>query len=315
MKHLILLLLFISATNSYAQLNLVPNPSFEDTVECPQFLGQIDAAEGWSTYRNSPDYYNGCNNSNAITVPNANFGFQLAQSGYAMIGLDTYAKKNSTVGNNYREYAGAELLFPLQIGVKYYFSLYAVLAERYTGFASNNLGLRFFTNSYSLSNPAPLDNFSHMKFDYLLTDSINWNKISGSFVADSNYQYVCIGNFYEYMNTDTLIVTPFATIAYYFVDDICVTTDSLYNETWTGLPDIEQNQISIWPNPIQNYFQFNSYQQIDEIKIYDSIGKLIKSEKVESQEGRINMEILSEGIYFASFRKEKTISVYKLLKL
>jgi hypothetical protein len=66
---------------------------------------------------------------------------------------------------------------------------------------------------------------------------------------------------------------------------------------------------------MQDYFQFNSYQQIEEIKIYDSIGKLVKSEKVESQEGRINLEILSEGIYFASFRKEKTISVYKLLKL
>ncbi len=314
MKYLILLILLVLSRPSHAQLNLVPNPSFEDTVYCPFGLDQMDAATGWSSYGNSPDYYNACNHF-STSVPNANFGYQFAHSGTAMIGLDTYHKAISPVGNNYREYAGVELSMPLQTGTKYYFSFYAVLAERYTGFASNNLGLRFFTSSYSFSNPAPLDNFSQLKFDSLLTDSINWHKISGSFIADSNYSYVCIGNFYNCLNTDTLVVTPFTTIAYYYVDDVCVTTDSLYNETWTGLHDVALNEIHIYPNPIQNYFQYKSNQLIDEILIYDSRGRIIKSEKVNSMEGRINLEILSEGIYFASFRKEKTISVYKLLKL
>ena len=316
MKYLILLiLLFNFCSPTQAQINLVPNPSFEDTVVCPTLLGQINAAVGWSTYRNSPDYYNGCNITNAITVPNANFGYQMSNSGVAYSGVITYYKYNSPSGNNYREYIGSALSIPLLIGTKYYFSFYAVLAERYTGFASNNLGLRLFTNSYSLSNPAPLDNFSHLKFDSILIDSINWHKVSGSFIADSNYQYVCIGNFYDYLHTDTLIATPFTNIAYYFIDDVCVTTDSLYNETWTWIHDIQQGEISVWPNPIQDYFQYKSREKINTIEVYDSRGKLIKSEQVNSMEGRISLGVLSEGIYFASFRKEKTISVYKLLKL
>ncbi len=317
MKNLILtlLLLTICSRPSKAQLNLVPNPSFEDTVYCPFGGNQLDAALGWSSFGNSPDYYNGCNTFNGIGIPNTSFGFQTAHSGIAFCGVVTFYKNNSPVGHNYREFAGIELLTPLQIGTKYYFSFYVVLAELYTGFASNNLGLRFFTTGYSDSIPAPLDNFSHLKFDSLLTDSINWYKISGSFIADSTYQYVCIGNFYDFLNTDTLIVTPFSAAAYYFVDDVCVTTDSLYNETWTGLHDVEQNEVHIWPNPVHDYFQYKSSKGIDEILIYDSRGKLIKSEKINSQEERINLEILSEGIYFASFRKEKAISVYKLLKL
>ena len=315
MKYLILLiLLFNFFSPTLAQINLVPNPSFEDTVYCPFGLGQMDASKGWFSYRESPDYYNSCNLYNT-SVPNANFGYQLANSGSAFIGVIAFHKNNSPVGHNYREYAGIELIAPAQVGTKYYFSFYAVLAERYTGFACNNLGLRLFTNSYSLSNPAPLDNFSHLKFDSLLTDSINWHRVSGSFIADSAYQYVCIGNFNDNLNTDTLIVTSFQTTAYYFIDDICVTTDSLYNETWTGLPDIEHSEISIWPNPVQDYFQYKSNDKIKTIEVYDSRGKLIKSEQVNSMEGRINIGVLSEGIYFASFRKEKTISVYKLLKL
>jgi hypothetical protein len=296
-----------------AQINLVPNPSFEDTVFCPLGLDQMNAAIGWSAYRESPDYYNSCNQF-STSVPNANFGFQFANSGSAFMGVIAFHKNNSPVGNNYREFAGIELVTPLQVGTKYYFSFFTVLAERYTGFASNNLGLRFFNNQYSLSNPAPIDNFSHLKIDSILTDSINWHKISGSFIADSNYQYVSIGNFYDYLNCDTLIITTFATTAYYYVDDICVTTDSLYNITWTGLQNVIPNEVQIWPNPVQDYFQFKSIHKIDEINIFDSRGRLISNKKINSSEGRIDLGIISDGIYFATFGKEKTISVHKFHK-
>jgi hypothetical protein len=244
MKYLILLILFISTARLQAQINLVPNPSFEDTVYCPFGLDQMNAATGWSSFRNSPDYFNGCNNFNGIGTPNTSFGFQYPHSGQAYIGLITYRKYNSSSGYNYREFAGAALNMPLQLGAKYYFSFYVVAAERISGYLSNNIGLRFFTLSFSNLNPAPIDNFSHFKVDTILTDSLNWYKFSGSFIADSNYSHVCIGNFYDYLSTDTISFNSLPDYAYYFVDDdICVTTDSLYNETWTGLPDIEQNEI------------------------------------------------------------------------
>jgi hypothetical protein len=66
---------------------------------------------------------------------------------------------------------------------------------------------------------------------------------------------------------------------------------------------------------MHDYFQFKSNQKIDEISIYDSRVKLIKSEQVNSMEGRINIGLISKGIYFASFKTEKTILVYKFLKL
>ncbi|MBK7886086.1 MAG: hypothetical protein IPJ86_01900 [Bacteroidetes bacterium] len=210
MRNTLLLIVLYCSSPAWGQVNLVPNPSFEDTVVCPQFLDQMDACLGWSSYRNSPDYYNACSPVSGITTPNTSFGFQYANSGLAYVGVATYRKNNSPTGNNYREYIGSELTTQLQIGTKYYFSFFTVSAEKNPiGFFSNNIGLRFFTNFYSLLNPAPLDNFAHIKLDSLLTDTVNWLKISGSFIADSNYNYISVGNFYDSQQTDTLIFNPF----------------------------------------------------------------------------------------------------------
>lgn len=315
MRPFIAFLLFLfNLPLAEAQINLVPNPSFEDTINCPPFLGSM-LVQNWSSFRNSSDYFNGCSLT-STNVPNTTFGYQFAHSGTAFCGVITYLRGSSPNTNNYREFIGAPLLSPLQIGIRYYFSFYAVSAQNNAiGFFSNNIGLRFLTNQYNNLNPAPVDNFSHVKLDSLLTDTVNWHKISGSFIADSNYQYVSIGNFYDYLNTDTLVYTPFPQTAYCYIDDVCVTTDSLYNETWVGLHHVELNEVQIWPNPVQDYIQYLSTVRIDEVIIFDIRGRLIKSEKVNSMVGRIDIGTISSGIYFALFKKEKTISLYKFIKL
>jgi gliding motility-associated-like protein len=46
--------------------------------------------------------------------------------------------------------------------------------------------------------------------------------VTGAFVADSAYEYVCIGNFFDDMNTDTISLTPTSQFAYYYIDGINV---------------------------------------------------------------------------------------------
>ncbi|MBK9401743.1 MAG: T9SS type A sorting domain-containing protein [Bacteroidetes bacterium] len=310
----ILIVLFI-LPQTKAQINLVPNPSFEDTISCPSFLDNMQDVQDWSSYGNSADYFNGCN-STAMNVPNNSFGYQLSHSGSAYCGVITYLKGTSPLGNNYREFVGVQLLSPLQIGTRYYFSFYAVSAQYSNiGFFSNNIGLRFFTTPFSKLNPAPVNNFAHIKLDTLLTDTVNWHKLSGSFIADSNYQYVSIGNFFDYLNTDTLMYITFPECAYSYIDDVCVTTDSIFNEIWTGMKIVVQNEINIWPNPASDFLQFQTINLIEEVLIFDSRSRLIKSVQINAFEGRIDLKELVEGIYFASFRSEKTISVHKFLKL
>ncbi|MBK9639392.1 MAG: hypothetical protein IPO63_16905 [Bacteroidetes bacterium] len=306
------LLVFFNLPLAEAQINLVPNPSFEDTVSCPIGLDNMQEVLGWTSFGNSADYFNGC--SISMNVPNTPFGFQSSHSGNAYCGVINYWKGNSVLTNNYREFIGVQLVNSLQVGTKYYFSFYVVSAQNNSiGYFSNNIGLRFFTNSYSKTNPAPLDNFAHIKLDTLLTDTVNWLKIRGSFIADSNYQYVSIGNFFDYLNTDTLVYTTFPQCAYSYIDDVCVTTDSIYNETWTGLHDDELNVVKIWPNPVLDYFQYESKQKIDEIIIYDSRGKFIISEQVNSRGGKLILELFPR-VFILPCLEKKAISVYKFLK-
>jgi hypothetical protein len=70
----ILIVLFI-LPQAKAQINFVPNPSFEDTVFCPQFLDNMPDVQDWSSFGNSADYFNGCSVT-GMNVPNAVFGYQ-----------------------------------------------------------------------------------------------------------------------------------------------------------------------------------------------------------------------------------------------
>jgi len=60
MKLSLILFSLFCTLNTQAQLNLVPNPSFEDTVNCPYFISEILSCANWLNFGNTPDYFNAC---------------------------------------------------------------------------------------------------------------------------------------------------------------------------------------------------------------------------------------------------------------
>ena len=55
-----------------------------------------------------------------------------------------------------------------------------------------------------------------------ITDTLNWMKVSGSFTATGNEQYLTIGNFANDVSTNTVVVNASAgvTIVYFYIDDV-----------------------------------------------------------------------------------------------
>jgi hypothetical protein len=53
-----LVMVFIGG-RSWGQ-NLVGNGSFEDTVQCPDYLNQVDRATDWFASSGTSDYFNSC---------------------------------------------------------------------------------------------------------------------------------------------------------------------------------------------------------------------------------------------------------------
>jgi len=219
-KYLYIGLLLFAVKTIPAQINLVPNPSFEDTLQCPFNPGQIAFASPWyDPTLGSPDYFNSCNSGN-YGVPNNVCGSQLAKTGKAYAGLYSYYS-----GFNAREYIQTQLYSPLVKGKNYCAEFYVSLADTFS-VSSNNMGMYFSDTAISTAPSAVLNVIPQINNDTLansLFNKINWTKISGSFTAQGGEQFITIGNFLNDMTTDTTNVAggTFA-FSYYYIDDVSV---------------------------------------------------------------------------------------------
>jgi hypothetical protein len=283
-------------------------------VYCPFGSNQLNACKHWLNFGNSPDYFNACT---PLGLPNSNPGFQYAHTGNAYAGAIFFRRVNLASGPNYREPIGVELINPLLIGIKYYVSFFAVNAEvNFGSIASDKLGVNFYTYAFDSCCHPPLTNTAKVYTDSIITDTLNWVKVSGSFIADSAYQYLCISNFFNDNNTDTLSTSPFPTQAYYYIDDVCVTTDSLFNETWTGIHYQIKDEliIKIYPNPSNSLFSVESPIPIENYSIYNLQGQLINEAKVNTPFFfDINLSNKAKGIYLLRIESKKGISNHKII--
>lgn len=325
-------LFFFICSVGMGQINLVPNFGFEQKTGCPTNADQTSFLTDWSKYSNSfstPDYYNSCSTPSTVGIPQSSSIYQLDHRNCdAYIGLVTWSGTN-----NDRECLGTQLTQPLVIGQKYYLSFYTVMggsffAGDYMESPSNNIGMRLSTVAYSSSNPAPIDNFAHIRSVSIISDTANWVRVSGSIVADSAYNYLILGNFYDDANTDTTTLTCGTCqnwYSYYLIDDVCVSTDSLLcNGGIDVLPctvSIEENslenQINIYPNPANDYININdnSFQNLLNITIYNTIGQILYTKQnITSNNLQIDISNYNSGLLFIKIESNKQSIIYKLLK-
>lgn len=85
-----------------------------------------------------------------------------------------------------------------------------------------------------------------------------------------------------------------------------------------GLTDFEaMNAISVYPNPVSQYFMITSPQsQIDEVEIFNNMGQLIKTQKLTSQSNNVvNIDGLASGTYYLRIYNEgKLLKSDKIIK-
>ncbi|MFB0924751.1 MAG: T9SS type A sorting domain-containing protein [Vicingaceae bacterium] len=299
---LTLLLLTVSIKGQ----NLVPNPSFESFTTCPASTFEIDKATSWTSGGGSPDYYNACAIPGGVSVPDNIYGFQYAVNGNAYVGLYTYNRDVSWPGH--REHVQTNLITPLIIGTKYYVSMdISFTIDAYeVGFAADKLGM-LFTNvsTYDASNPPISNNSSQVFIDTIISDTVNWYHFEGSFIADSAYQTILVGNFFDDNNTDTLVLDTSFFTAYYYVDNVCVSSDSNDCLLAIGIEDISTlKNVKLFPNPtsldvISLELPLHYLNTEIEYSIYNNIGqRLVKNSfYYNSDNTQIKLNHLSSGIY------------------
>jgi hypothetical protein len=288
------LLILILLPNSTFSQNLVPNPSFEDSITCPSGGNAINLATGWSSYSHTPDYFHSCNNL-FVSTPENFAGYQIPDNGSAYVGIINYFIPSS----NLREYIGIQLYQPLNIGKTYYVSFKVSMAynmdSQRIAIATNNMGVRFTTVSFSATNPVPIDNFCHINYQSIISDTINWTEIYGSFVADSAYEFLIIGNFFNDSLTLINLYDSIALYSYYYVDNIQLSSDSNFASNINGM---DNNFLPIiYPNPAKDWISIND-SKARIVGIIDLFGNKIDIEKYRINElNQFDISFLNQGVY------------------
>ncbi len=316
-KHTLLCCGLLGTPLCKAQVNLVPNPSFEDTVSCPFSFGLEAYVQNWKSARATPDYFNSCATWPGASVPSNDYGHQSAYFGNAYIGMLTYRSDSSL----YTEAIGVQLSQALQVGIKYYVSFRLSLAlENSTGSltANNMMGIQFATGDYSPTSQIPVNNFAHIWTDSIITDSLNWTTISSSFVADSSYSYLYLGNFFDKPFVDS-IVYGLSFGAYYYFDNVCVSTDSLTcNQILSNTNEMrfDLSVFNIHPNPVIDYFSINKNQISPyDLVIYNRYGSKVYEEKnISINTKLIDARIFDKGLLLVNIKTKNKNFNYKLLK-
>ncbi len=319
-KILALTCLLAALTQVSKAQNLVPNPSFEEYVECPNELYGIEKAYPWTTYSGTPDLFNACDTTGLVSVPlsEAN-GYKASFDGVGHVGFI------GITFPHWREVLGVSLTEPLIPGTEYYVSFQI---SRGIGGSShpncdcamNNIGLKFLTHSYSYAEPIGQDNQADINYSEVLTDT-TWTQISGWFIADSAYSHIAIGNFFDndhntlvYFNDHPFIKT------YYFIDAVCVAVDPADCE---GLVSVDRSEMDdppviFHPNPTTEFLKIYPHhtQHIQTVFLLDIQGRLIKSFDFTAENASLYVGDLNSGMYLVSVQfSDQSIFSQTIIKL
>jgi len=211
--------------------NLVPNPSFEEYIDCPFSTAELEnQVVDWFSWSESPDFFHDCSNDleGFAGVPDNAWGSQEPLLGSAYAGVYNYVDNLE----NGREFIATQLISALEIGETYsvifHISLFDGGPKLDFLCATNHMGLRFFKNpDFSMDQPLIPDNFAHIESLDIIEETEEWVAIQGTFTADDDYNWLCIGNFYSDENTEVLPLNNMGNCwSIYYVDNVCVASET-----------------------------------------------------------------------------------------
>lgn len=166
---------------------------------------------------NTPDIFSSCNGGDIVGVPQNALGTQAAFDGSNYLGLIAF----DATGNADNQYISVALSDSLVVGDTYCVSMYVSLADS-SDYAIDQLGAYFSIDSlsgnFAITQAPQINNPPN---NYLL-DTDAWMVVTDTFTATSNYTYLTIGNFNDYVSSPILIGDNSNGFAYYYIDNVIV---------------------------------------------------------------------------------------------
>jgi hypothetical protein len=215
-KRILVLLLFFISDNFFSQVNFVNNPSFEDKYTCNINFNEIYKAKYWCGIDSTKplcggDYYNSCSTNINTSVPSNVFSYQYARTGkaYAICG-SFYCPTPACSPTNQRAYLKNRLRSNLITGVKYCVKMHVNLINKCKyGIDALSIYLADITIDTISTCTIPLTYLTPQISNpsgNIISDTLNWIEVSGTFTANGSEKYLVIGNFFPNSSVNTTTV-------------------------------------------------------------------------------------------------------------
>lgn len=254
----IIILLCLFCFNNTAQVNLIPNPSFEDSTGIPQSASEFYKVKNWNSLLITPDYFSVYSPATttvsfggSVNVPINCFGIQKPRAGNFYVGIFLRTFIPASAGYppfvHFREAIGAQLNQQLIANHSYSFTMYYSLADG-SGYTTNGLDVIFsYTSNVVNTSPSSSNDTTYYynatgqitHDNSLITDTVNWIKLSGCFIANGTEKYILIGHFKDatksalvpisHQNFNcNLLSNELNNACYIYIDDVSLYDMGLY---------------------------------------------------------------------------------------
>lgn len=324
MRLLITILLIKFCACSIQAQNLIPNPSFEDTIH-RSF--DLKFASGWSSpTKGSPDYLTSYHNVNRADwgMPQNFNGYQYGRTGNSYMGIVIYSLYNKFIKRR-REYIQAKLAKALSEDSTYCLQLHVSLSDSSRYSSRGQLSIYFSQNKISENTDYHLAYTPQIivsSVDYIV-DKEEWLRFDFEYTASGGEEYIIIGNFNDTTGIDTFFVgggrkEELAYIeTYYYIDDLYLGHCDSLPDTTIGLHEnVLKSKLKLYPNPIgeQFYLTYRGQEQL-QFQLYNLMGQ--KVEAAVQQEGnryRFSSGHLPKGVYLLEVLGREERAAFRVVR-
>ena len=304
-----------------AQINIVPNPSFENTLSCPTGAAGWTACANWNNVNmnvgpgtwGTPDYFHPCGGGG--TAPVSTFaGTCSPHSGIAYMALVLYNNPYP----DYREYLSCKLNVAMTPGTRYTVSFWITNG---TGVISpwiiKNVGVHFSASALTQSGWSPINVTPQCEVTNTIASN-TWVNYTFSIIPTATWNYLTIGAFRSDANNSPMVYYPNpggnpSVYANYFIDDISVFAPLVEEVKESDL----SNRIRFFPNPATETIHLDGQQNgltVKTLLITNSLGETVMQLDQPSDLQEVNVSGLARGVYFIHLRTNQGVSLRKFVK-
>ncbi|MRS05932.1 T9SS type A sorting domain-containing protein, partial [bacterium] len=95
----------------------------------------------------------------------------------------------------------------------------------------------------------------------------------------------------------------------FYIDNVC------FQESTVGIETpVAKSEIQLFPNPADQFMTISSSENLQSVRIFNSVGQVVFQDKMDSQSIQVNVQSYKPGLYTVQVTTENGNEIKKFMK-